>query len=394
MLKHALLLALALTTLGAGDGQAKSIGSLSPEDLVDAALARREAAAPDRPAPRYQSSSWLAALPSLELGYLASDNDLGTDETELNLKLPLKSPHAREQDRKLRQLARQLDEAGESRRRLHYSGLVREAMWSWQVAATSLEFTTQRIATLAALQKRQKALFEARGTSRHALLLIEQELADADTLKLEQEWMVQRWRGRYRHLTGLNKLPADFREAPLPTGARAPHPQLQLLDLAWQRQQSLLAAGSNRAREWNLSLVAKQLDSPLFAENQYGVALEVPLTLFDAESSGTASEYREAARLYWQQRDELQLALQRSQQELAREDGYLRRRQLLLDRASGISDELVKESHSLASQTELGRELWLRRLLVDLDRRAEAAVNRHLREQNLAMRRQAAGIPL
>lgn len=174
----------------------------------------------------------------------------------------------------------------------------------------------------------------------------------------------------------------------------AQHPDVKLLDLTWQRQLRLIAAGSSKTNPVNVALSAKRLDNRQLNENQYGVAVEIPLTVFDIASESTRSEWQQASRDYWQLHDELQLDLKRNWEQLQAEKEHLRERQVLLDDTVATSAELLSETRILFEQNEIPYEFWMRRVLDDIDSRSDAAINRLLIEQNRARIRQTAGIPL
>lgn len=374
---------------------AVSASTLGLDDITDIAEKRLAEPRSSQELDGFQSSRWLAALPSIGISYLDSDQAQGTDETEVNLTLPLKSPYGRRQDQSLRDLARSILSVETQRRRLYLSGLIRESLWAERIAGIRVQYTERKILLLEELLDRQEALFEARSASRYGLLLIRQELMDARVLLQDQRRDQQQWRGRYRQLTGLGGPPGSIEEAALQDEAPwHSHPELRLLKLTREQQRVRIAAGSARSAPWNLSLVARRQDSRQLDEKQYGLAIEVPLDLLDSVAESSRSEWREAARNYWQQHDELQLALQGRWERLSDEARHLQLRQTLLADSASISRQLLDESRQLFSQNELGSELWIRRLLGSLDREAEAAINQALIGQNRAMSRQAAGIPL
>jgi hypothetical protein len=372
-----------------------SANALGLSDVIETAEQRLTGTQAGRELSGFQSSTWLAALPSIAISYLGSNESQGTDESELILTLPLKSPHGRRLDQNLRDLAESIGGAETARRRLYLSGLIREALWSERIAETRAHFTGRKIALLEELLDSQEALFEARSASRYSLLLIRQELVDAKVLLGDKRREVAHWRDRYRQLTGLGKPPGSIEESALQGEASWHlHPELRLLELTREQQRARIAASSANSAPWNLSLLARRQDSKQLDENQYGLAIEVPLDLFDTVAESSNSEWREAAREYWRQRDELQLLLENRWLQLAEEAKHLQLRQALLAESATISRQLLDESRQLFSRNELGSELWIRRLLGNLDREAEAAINQALIGQNHAMRRQAAGIPL
>lgn len=386
-----LLLTCALSATASG-----GITLFSLDQIADTALHRQPTAVAGAQDIPYQSSSWLAGLPSLGVSYLASDESDGTDEKELSLNLPFKSGYGRKLDETLKSLADDIQRAEKIRRRLYVSGLIREALWSHRIAATRVDFSEKKISLLQGLLERQQALFDARSSSRYGLLLVQQGLISARAQLQDHKWQASNWQQRYRQITGLgNSLSTDINEAPLPAGSDyRQHPQIQLLALDWQRQQQMIAAASNRTTPWNVAITAKQLDNSLFEENQYGIALEVPLSVFSVDGQATRSEWQAASRSYWQAHDEVQLELMRSWEALLAEAGYLHDRQALLNESARISSELMQERQVLVEQNELSQEIWISGLMDGIDNQAAATINQLLTGQNLAMTRQAAGVPL
>jgi len=176
--------------------------------------------------------------------------------------------------------------------------------------------------------------------------------------------------------------------------ALAQHPRLLRLELGWRQQRTLLASAGQKATPWNLSLHAKQLDSPALDEQQLGVAIEVPLTVFDIETGPLNSERQEQARQYWTARDELAVEIRRRWEALNSEAAMLREKDALLRQSSELGASMAKQSEQLKTLNELGEEIALRRRMDAIDIESAAALNRVLIEQNNAMLRQAAGIPL
>jgi hypothetical protein len=374
-------------------GAAVAASDLQLADLLDSALAR---GAPDAElATPFTSSSWLAALPSVGLSYLGSDEREGTDETEISLNLPVKSARGRRFDRQIAELSARAGESRTRLRRLFYSGLVREALWSLELATARERFTGRKIALLEQFEGRQEALVAAQAASEYGLLAIRRERLQAQIEQQEQLRERDRWQRRYRQLTGLRNPPDDIEEAePPPRLEYGLHPELEMLELDWQLRKSLLAAGSQDSAPWHLSLMAKHLDSPQFEENQYGVAVEVPLSFLDMDSEANLGEWREAAQQYWMDRDTLLAGLDERWQRLVSEADFLRQKQALLEEAVATGERLARQIDQLRTSSEVGEEMWLRRTMEALDTRAEEAINRLLIGQNRAMRRQAAGMPL
>ncbi len=372
---------------------ATTASNLNLNEVVTVAM-ERSAPADNTVAP-FSSSSWLAALPSVNLSYLASDEREGTDETELSLNLPIKSAGGRRHDKIIAETSTQAEDTSKQRRRLFYSGLVREALWSLKLSTALEELTLRKLNLLQELEVRQQELLAAEAASLYGLLAIRQEKLQAQIEQVEQRRETARWQQRYRQVTGLGNVPIGIDEPEPPAQfSPAQHPDMQLLTLDWQRRKSLLSAASEHSSPWYLSVTAKQLDNPQFDENQYGVAIEIPMSFLDLDSEANRGEWREAAQQYWQAHDELQAQLKDNWQQLANEGQFLREKQTLLDEAAATGKQLIGQLEQLRISNELGAEVLLRRTMEAVDTQAATETNLILIGQNRAMLRQAAGIPL
>jgi hypothetical protein len=172
------------------------------------------------------------------------------------------------------------------------------------------------------------------------------------------------------------------------------HPQLQLLELAWMQKQQMLTAASNDSMPWNLSIVAKNIDSLEYEEDQYGLEIEIPLTFIKTSTQSHNSEWVLESRNYSIARDELQLSLQRQWELLSGESVLLQRKKALLEKSGELSQRITDHTSELKALNELGEELILRQRIEAIDSKAAMTINKVLIEQNNAMRRQAAGISL
>lgn len=374
---------------------AQSISELTLEDALAAALSTG-VAGEERGTPPYQASSWLAGLPSLSLSYLDSDERYGTDEAELSINLPVKSGRRRSADKQLNTLGLELDDVSRRQRELYYSGLIREAVWSYQLADTRRRFAADKRQLLLELERRQSELVAASAASRYSLLLLQMELVDVEIAQQDYLQEARRWLERYRSVTGLGTLPADIREA-APATDHFPgdlHPQLQSLELAHRQRLQMLRANSAQAADWNLSLHAKNLDTAGDDEQQYGLGVEIPLSALPVARQADDSEWRSAERDYLLARDQQLRAVKDSWEQLLIEQETLRQKQSLLDRSEALAGRIADQLSQLQASNEIAQEILLRRMMDAIDTRAEVAINRVLIDQNNAMLRQAAGMSL
>lgn len=374
---------------------AQSISELTLQDALAAALTTA-ASSEQGGSPPYQASSWLAGLPSLSLSYLGSDEHYGTDEAELSVNLPVKSGRRRSADRKLNALDAELDEVNLRQRELYYSGLIREAVWSYRLADSRRRSTADKRQLLLELEGRQQELVAANVASKYSLLLLQMELVAVEIAQQGYLQEARLWQQRFREITGLGTLPAELREAALLSERFQPgqHPQLRALELAHSQRLQLLRANSAQAADWNVSVTAKNLDTAGYDEQQYGLGVEVPLSGFSVSRQADNTEWRSAERDYLFARDQLVKELSGSWEQLLIQQDTLREKQQLLDRSSQLAGRIAKQLAQLQASNEIAQEIVLRRMMDAIDTRAEVAINQVLIDQNHAMLRQAAGISL
>ena len=237
---------------------------------------------------------------------------------------------------------------------------------------------------------------QASAASEYALLLIRKELVTATMGRQEHEEEARRWLQQYKHVTGLGSIPASIEEPLLDSNEFAldSHPRMRQLELVWLQTQQLLLAGSDQATPWNLSLHAKNLDTDGYEEEQYGIAVEIPLSFIKMASQSHNSQWRDESRQYGIAKDQLTSDLYKRWQMLSAESGSLRKKQQLLNRSSQLSEQISLQISGLQAENEIGEEIALRRMTEAIDTRAAAARNQILIHQNNAMLRQAAGLSL
>tara|TARA_R110002049_G_scaffold40192_18_gene122750 strand:+ start:4496 stop:5707 length:1212 start_codon:yes stop_codon:yes gene_type:complete len=376
---------------------AQSASELTLKDVLTTTLSHViEPSEADETSP-YQASSWLADLPSLSLSYLGSDQRDGVDESEVSINLPVKSARRRSADSALQALSIGLDDAGLQLRSLYYSGLIREALWSFRLADTKRQFASEKQHLLRELSQRQQELLAAGSSAEYTMLLLQMEIVQVEVEQHDVLQEARYWLERYTSLTGLRTMPADIAEPfiPLSGGFRADqHPQLQALDLAYQQRQQLLRASSPQASDWNLALKAKHLDGAGYNEQQYGLGVEIPLSVFSVSRQSEDSDWRSARREYQLTRDQFLADFSSSWERLSSERESLQHKQVLLNRSRQLAGQINEQLTQLHDSNEVAQEIVLRRMMAAIDTRAEYALNELLIGQNNAMLRQTAGISL
>lgn len=375
---------------------AQSVRELGLNDVLNVALEKENPGLQGGSARDYQSSSWLAALPSISVSYLDSAEKYGTDEAQMSLNLPIKSGTQRRADTELKRLSVEYKSTSKQLTKLYLSGLIREALWSYREAEVRREAAAQKYQLLSQLEQQYKQLLAANIASEFSLLLIQKELVVAEIEQHNHDQQLKRWLQQYEAVTGLGSIPSVITEPSVKSEdyVLSMHPQFKLLELAWLQKQQILMAASNQAMPWNVSLTAKNVDSLEYEEDQYGIEIEIPLTFIKTSTQSHNSEWLVESRNFSIARDELQLGLQRQWQLLSGESVLLRRKHTLLEKSGELSQRITDHTTELEAVNELGEELILRQRIEAIDSKTAMTINKILIEQNNAMRRQAAGISL
>ena len=360
------------------------------EAAVDSAVARADARGEDT---LPEAGSWLAGLPSVMVAYYDSSEDQGTDEAELILNLPFKSPARRRLDAGFETLDGGLAGASEAHRRWVYSGLVRERAWDHRLAVLRLAAAEEKRTLLETLSARIQRLAERGAVPVYQGLIVERERLAVELEAATRASERDAARAAWTSVTGTNDVPADLSEPGSPPDAPdyAAHPALLLLDRRNDQQQQLLALDAPENTDWNLGLVARDFDGPGFDDRQYGLSVELPLGFTGIQNAGNLSARRAASRDYLLERDRLSLALRSEWEALRAEAALLQRRQELLGEAVALADRIEAQLERLDASNEVESELLLQRLLDVLDTRAEASLTDALIGRNPARLRQAAG---
>lgn len=375
---------------------AQGVQNISLADTLAAAMERGKMLQKADYSEGYQSSSWLAALPSISLGYLNSQTNGGTDEAEISLNLPVKSPYQRDIDRQLKGLTSSVTANRLKQRQLFFSGFIRESIWSHQIATLHHQNALEKQQILERLEQRFVDLHEANATSKYGLLLAQQEMLNSKIAALEYQQEADKWLAQYQQITGLQALP-DYKIEPELTNLNftyTQHPAIVGLDLGWQQQQAILLASSPRSVPWSVSVTAKKVDSPGFSENQLGLGIDIPLTFIKMTSQSQSSQWLQARKQYQTERDNTLVETQKQWNSVIKARQFLNNKAQLLASALALSEEINQHMSTLQSHNAVNQEIILRRMLDAKDTQTAFSINQVLQNQNKAMLRQAAGISL
>ncbi|MEE4329360.1 MAG: TolC family protein [Wenzhouxiangella sp.] len=370
---------------------------LTPKHGIESALERASASSTVEPGP--DSSRWLGAVPTLSISQIESRDPFGTDETELALNLPLRSPARARADARLRVIDTEMTAARLAVRRLFYSGLIREAWWSWRLASLELDGVQDRIGLLQDLVERQERLARAGNLPAFSLLLVRRELISARSEAVRLDSELARWQARYEQITGfpprMNRASDRELDHGTPSVERpVDHPSLALLELELERQQALLDANTSSADDWSLGLVGRRQNMPGFTDEQIGITLEIPLSFVPVISQYERSDRRAASREYLKTREEFLAEIESRSTGLRAERLALEAELGLLQEAVSLDDQIAEQLSALATGSAIESELLLRRRLDLLTTRLQLRLTEARLGQNLDLWRQTLGVPL
>jgi hypothetical protein len=341
-------------------------------------------------------STWLDGAPFVSVSALRSQDALGTDETELGLTLPIKSMLRRSVEKKLQQNALLLQESASRQQALYLSGQIRELVWAARAMTLNISTAQKKVSMLERLKERIDALSESRAVPEYIALLIEKESIDSAVILLEQEYQLTGILSEYTRLTGLRTLPTNIQESMQAPSSYSilEHPDLALLDGAWQYYMRSLEAANQKAEPWNVTLTARRVEVPNFDENQIGLGVEIPISI--------GKQYTELQRTdYLKMQTEYQVAKQNISNELVsayeqakRDLSYLEAKQRLLDNANAPIEKLEQIIPTLLNVSFENKESVIRSALEVIDARAEIELNRMALQKQISMLKQAAGISI
>jgi len=346
-----------------------------------------------------KSSSWLSSSPTLGVSYLKSDLQQGTDETEVNVSLPIKSWFQSETDEKLYLSSQTTQTLLIENKRLMLSGFIRAKLWQIKLSEHENEIINQKLKFLTELEKQYKQLFQSASISKYPLLLIKQEKLDSQMEQLSVEQTIAKLHHQYKLLTGFTALPKEIDEQFLETDVSlgqmlVNHPQIRKLDQSWFEQTQQLKLASNKSQPWNLSFNAKNLNNNVINETQIGIAAEVPLTMFDIKSQAINSGWLVAKGSYELARANRLVSLRDTYVSLWANQQVLLKKNDLLIKAKLISTQIITETKLVIEANQINQDTAIRRMLTAFNTKSKLTTNKLLLLKNSALLNQAVGISL
>ncbi|MEB2284549.1 MAG: hypothetical protein B6D46_04995 [Polyangiaceae bacterium UTPRO1] len=363
----------------------------SPARLVPG-VTSAEAAALSR-----RAASWLAGVPSLELGHRTDGigSDDGLHESIVALSLPVWLPGRRAARGRIAAAADLEARSAASTLAWEVAGEVREALWAVAIARTDLARAERVAAVALQLEKQVERRWQAGELARSDTVLAREDTWRRRAEELQARSTVAQALSAYEALTGSTVLPVDFRErrATAPT-REEDHPRLASTRARWERAEAELEA-ARRDRGGAPSVTVggqreRDLRGQHFNESiVFGISVPVGIGAHvDAELARLArvvaaaeSDHRAATR-------EIRLAADAAALRLAAGEAALS--------AARAAADLARESERLAERAFTLGESDLVTLLLVRDRAtaATAAVETRAMEcdREIARYNQAAGL--
>lgn len=388
------------------ENNTKSLNSYSLRDSLNYALNYRETNSysadgeygGDKPSDevQFQSSTWLAASPSLAVGYLKSQEPEGADEAEIGLNLSIKSNAQRNIDNQLDKLDKDIRKYQNLRQKLTLSGLIRESVWGHKLAEIDKRFAEKTLVILTKLESNNQIMVNAGESSDYLQLLIKKERINANIAILETEKQIKRWQLQYQEVTGEVQMPTKIAESEPVISAQsiALHPQIVLHQKFWQQVALNMKSESNESDPWGISVTAKNIDNQGFQDNQVGISFEMPLSFIDANSQKLKNDWLQQKKGYENEHRNLQLVLNQNLSNIQEERKYLTRRNGMLKESVALTKQIMKQVEQMKSQNEMGQEFILRRVLDAIDIQKKQAITQLEIQQNNSLTRQVLGITL
>ncbi|MGA7799435.1 MAG: TolC family protein [Gammaproteobacteria bacterium] len=245
-------------------------------------------------------SSLISGSPSVALRH---QNDTfgsngGLREWEAGIELPLWRPGQRSASQTVARKAALGAQTYGSELSLEVAGAVREALWNIDLRDRELAQARQDLKAAQALAKDIDRRVTLGDLPKQDRLLAQSELLTRESALLTAQAEQMHARRRYRNLTGLDRMPADFRERPSTiAGIRADHPRLAQANAMVERaraEQTLVRAAGPASPTVTIGTRHERDVSDHYYVNSIGLILRVPI----GTAAHTAPARAAAARAY------------------------------------------------------------------------------------------------
>jgi hypothetical protein len=363
-------------------------------ERVQSQLAQQHGALTDTSAVAVQR--WLDGPVTLQLSTLQSTEAGGSDEYEIAVNMPMSSAAAVGLKDEFKVTNDNLLLVNHLRQQLSVSGIVRNLVWERTLAqqkVTSLEDKLRWFDTFRETLQKQGDVGEL---SRIALLVWQQNylLVKRELLAARSELSLVK--AQYVQLTGLQDLPLDINEGLSDKVSTSPdtHPDIRALQLEHQLALQTFNLSTSSNQGWQLGLMAKQLESNGFSEQQVGVSVGIPLGFTQSTNVQSLATWKQAEKSNAMALMNRRIDIQQSLRKALAQQQLLQQQIILLEQEVALGQQIQDQWMALNTASELAQGAWLTELIRQKDLTYELAKTRLLLNQQNARINQISGIPL
>ena len=369
--------------------------SLSSEQLLAKSLNRLNANQFDSSQEINEVSSWLVGLPTAGFSVLQSDNDLGADEYELSLNLPFKSRVRKKLDEQLSNQTKALVSISQQNNALFVSGLIRETIWQYKIAAKKRDIEQSKLDWLKKQKARLIQLVKS-GGSNLDLLFVEKQILDAQLALLELDQEIQLRQTQFHDITGVSKVPENFYEDGIDDEylVFSKHPMVQQLQLSMQQADVQYQLAGKASNPINVSLTALDINAIGANDRQYGVGIQIPIGLNKSKTQADSSSWLQQQNNLSNQLITLERSFKTQFSELRGEHRFLTSKQKLLKQQTQKTKQIFIQLEQLRNNNELNQGLFFQRMIELIASTYQGELNQLYINQNQSRQKQLAGATL
>lgn len=337
---------------------------------------------------------WLQGPVSLQLNALPSRSDVGTDEYEVGVTLPFRSPLGHRLDEQQTALLASLTQARERRFSLLVSGVVREALWRRLVAQETLNGLQSKMQWIDEFDQTLYRQYELGEVDRTTFLRWKQEKLSHRLAMHHASIAVKQATHYYQDVTGTQVLPEMPQETVVqsPKGKLVTHPELRLLSLSQSHLALALKQTDTQLTPWTLSIIGRHLNGPTGNENLVGIAVNIPLPTGNSTSVSDHANWRDASHALADATADTYAVLLEQLRDAQQSYASRKEAAAVLTEQVAIGEEIIGLFEQ--RQGSLPKLTWLEQLIKQQDLRVELQTNRMLVHEAVAKINQVAGVRL
>jgi outer membrane protein TolC len=235
-------------------------------------------------ASRTVAESWFPAAPKIDAFHRTDrwNSDLGNQESEIGISIPLWLPGQKAARRSLAEADGEENEGDIQATRLAVAGELRKALWTLVMARSEAEVAAERLKTALGLEADVGRRLKVGEIARSDLLLARQETASARAAAADAQLVVVRSLQRYRVLTSTDRLPDNPQEPVAVVANRAVDPRVAAGQAVIERARAALRLAQESRREAPSIGVLYRRDrdvSGATPRDSVGFAISIPLAV-------------------------------------------------------------------------------------------------------------------